>query len=169
VNEIEIPFGNRTERRVALAVQLGLTALGVLMMFLAYSDGHLAAMFVGPLVALGGLIGGGVWRRRARLRRLVVEPQGLRWEEKGASWAVPWYELRAVGLSRTGDGKPSLWMHLEPREQNGFAATYRSVPKNMYGYWIRLADETGGPMLDLALRRFAPQLYQGFVRHFTEF
>ncbi|WP_447003992.1 hypothetical protein ACRAKI_30800 [Saccharothrix isguenensis] len=168
MNEIAIPFGNRTERRVALAVQLGLTAFGVLLMFLSYSDGHLAAMVVGPLVALGGLVGGGIWRRRARPRRLVVEPHGLRWEEKSGSWTVPWYELHAVALSRTGD-KPSLWMHLAPRDKQAFAATYRSVPKNMYGHWILLADETGGPMLDLALQRFAPQLYQGFVRHFTEY
>ncbi|WP_033437487.1 hypothetical protein [Saccharothrix sp. NRRL B-16314] len=169
MNEVEIPFGNRTERRVALAVQLGLAAFGGLVMILAWSDGHVAALVIGALVGVGGLVGGGIWRRRARLRRLVVEAHGLRWEEKNGSWAVPWYELRGVGLSRTGGTKPSLWLHLVPREENGFAATYRSIPKNTYGYWIPLADETGGPMLDLALQRFAPQLYRGFVRHFTEF
>lgn len=168
MNDIEVPFGNRTERRVALAVQLGVTLFGVLLMFLSYSDGHLAAMFVGPLVALGGLIGGGVWRKRARPRRLLVEPHGLRWDEKGKSWAVPWYELSAVALARTGTGKPALWLHLVPRDPQAFAATYRSVPTTVHGPWIQLADEIGGEMLDLGLRRFAPQLYRGFVPHFSE-
>ncbi|WP_158843362.1 hypothetical protein [Saccharothrix deserti] len=163
MNAIEISFGNRTERRAALAVQLGLTLFGILLMFLSYADGHLAAMIVGPLVAVGGLIGGGIWRRRARLRRLTVEPQGLRWEEKGASWAVPWYELAAVALARGGGNKPSLWLHLVPVDPQAFAATYRSVPTSVHGHWVRLADDTGGEMLDLALRRHAPQLYRGLV------
>ncbi|MFD1146744.1 hypothetical protein [Saccharothrix hoggarensis] len=167
MNAIEIPFGNRAERRAGLAVQLGFLAFGIVMMFLSYADGHLAAMFVGPLVALGGLIGGGVWRRKARLRRLVVEHQGLRWEEKGATWAVPWYELAGVALARSAEPKPSLWLQLTPRDPEAFAATYRSVPKTVHGNWIRLADEIGGETLDLALRRFAPQLYRGLVPHFA--
>ncbi len=167
MNEIEIPFGNRTERRAGLAVQLGFTLFGILLMFLSYSDGHLAAMFVGPLVALGGLIGGGVWRRRARPRRLVVEPQGLRWEEKGGSWAVPWYELAGVALSHGGP-KSALWLNLAPNDPQVFAFTYRSIPTNPYGHWLRLPDDTGGGMLDLALKRHAPQLYRGYVPHFTE-
>ncbi|MEU4743322.1 hypothetical protein AB0G02_23060 [Actinosynnema sp. NPDC023658] len=165
MNEVEIPFGNRTERRVALAVQLGLTLFGVVLMFLAYADGHLAAMFIGPLVALGGLIGGGVWRRKARVRRLVVEPQGLRWDEKGTTWAVPWYELSGVALARSNGPKPSLWLHLEPRDPQAFSATYRSIPRTQYGHWVQLADDLGGEMLDLALRRHAPQIYGGVVPH----
>jgi hypothetical protein len=168
MREIEIPFGNRAERRAGLAVQLGFTLLGVVMMFLAYSDGHLAAMFVGPLVAVGGLIGGGVWRRKARLRTLVVEPQGLRWQEKGASWAVPWYELGAVALARTGGPKPALWVHLVPRDPQAFRTTYGKIPHNDgSGHWIPLSDEIGGAMLDMALQRHARQLYQGFVPHFS--
>ncbi|TQM83124.1 hypothetical protein FHX81_5540 [Saccharothrix saharensis] len=166
MNEIEIPFGNRTERGAGLAVQLGFTALGVLLMFLAYGDGHLAAMFVGPLVALGGLIGGGVWRRKSRPRRLVVEPQGLRWAEKNGSWAVPWYELAAVALSYDDKPKPSLWLHLTPHEPRTFLATYRSVPMTAFGHRIQLPDDIGGEMLDLALQRHARQVYRGFVPHF---
>jgi hypothetical protein len=165
MNEIEIPFGNRTERRAALAVQLGLTLCGVVLMFLSYADGHLAAMFIGPLVALGGLIGGGVWRRRARVRLLAVEPQGLRWDEKGASWAVPWYELTGVALARANGPKPSLWLNLVPADPQGFTATYRSIPRTVHGHWIQLPDDIGGDMLDLALRRHAPQLYRGIVPH----
>jgi hypothetical protein len=167
VNAVEIPFGSRAERRAGLGVQLGLTAFGVLLMFLSYFDGHLAAMFVGPVVALGGLIGGGVWRRKARLRKLVVEPQGLRWDEKGSSWAVPWYELGGVALSRSGGPKPALWVHLVPRDPQGFATAYRSVPTGPNGHWVQLSDEIGGAMLDLALQRHAPQLYRGFVPHFS--
>lgn len=167
MNPVEIPFGSRAERRAALAVQLGFTAFGVVLMFLSYLDGHLAAMFVGPLVAAGGLIGGGVWRRKARLRRLVVEPQGLRWVEKGKSWAVPWYELGGVALSRSGGPKPALWVHLMPRDPQAFAATYRSLPAGAHGHWIQLSDEIGGGMLDMALQRHAPQLYRGFVPHFS--
>ena len=166
MNEIAIPFGNRTERRVALAVQLGLTLFGVLLMFLSYADGHLAAMFVGPVVALGGLVGGGVWRASARPRRLVVEHQGLRWDDKGMTWAVPWYELAGVALARGGE-KPALWLNLVPNDPETFKATYRRVPHNVHGHWIKLADDLGGEMLDLALRRYAPQLYRGFVPHFA--
>lgn len=165
MNEVEIPFGSRTERRVALAVQLGLPLFGILLMFLSYADGHLAAMFVGPLVAIGGLIGGGVWRRRARVRRLVVEHQGLRWEEKNASWSVPWYELSSVALARDGAPNPSLWLNLNPRDPGTFAATYRGVPTTPYGHWVKLPDDIGGEMLDLALGRFAAQIHQGFVPH----
>ncbi|QQQ75376.1 hypothetical protein IOD16_30425 [Saccharothrix sp. 6-C] len=167
MREIEIPFGNRAERRAGLAVQLGFTLFGVLLMFLSYADGHLAAMFVGPLVALGGLIGGGVWRGKARLRRLVVEPQGLRWEEKGRTWAVPWYELAGVSLSYDAKPKPGLWLHLAPNDPGAFAATYRSVPTSPHGHWIQLADDTGNELLDLALKRHAPQIYRGYVTHFT--
>ena len=167
MREIEIPFGNRAERRAGLAVQLGFTLLGVLLMFLAYSDGHLAAMFVGPLVAVGGLIGGGVWRRKARPRRLVIEPQGLRWEEKGRRWAVPWYELAAVALSYDAKPKPALWLHLVPNDPRAFVATYRSIPTTSFGHWVQLADDTGNDMLDLAFKRHAPQLYRGYVPHFT--
>jgi hypothetical protein len=166
VKEIEIPFGNRAERRAGLAVQLGFTLFGVLLMFLSYADGHLAAMFVGPLVAIGGLIGGGVWRRKARLRRLVVESQGLRWEEKGRTWAVPWYELAGVALSHGGP-KSALWLLVVPNDPRAFAATYRSVPTTPYGHWIQLADDTGEELLDLAFKRHAPQLYRGYVTHFS--
>ncbi|MCE7000646.1 hypothetical protein LZG04_38395 [Saccharothrix sp. S26] len=166
MREIEIPFGNVPERRAGLAVQLGFTLFGVLLMFLSYADGHLAAMFVGPLVAIGGLIGGGVWRRKARLRRLVVEPQGLRWEEKNASWAVPWYELSGVALSYDDKPKPSLWLHLRPNDPGTFGATYRSIPMTAFGWRVQLPDATGGDMLDLGLKRHAPQIYGGFVPHF---
>ncbi|NUT51851.1 MAG: hypothetical protein HOV94_31840 [Saccharothrix sp.] len=167
VNAIEIPFGSRTERKVALAVQLGLTLFGALLMVFSYADGHLAAMVVGPIVALGGLIGGGVWRRKARVRRLVVEPAGLRWEEKGASWAVPWYELDGVALAQGGP-KSSLWLVLAPRDPGTFAGTYLSVPRNEHGHWVELSDDLGGDLLDLALRRHASQLYRGRVRHFAD-
>ena len=166
MREIEVPFGNRAERRAGLAVQLGFTLFGILLMFLSYSDGHLAAMFVGPLVAVGGLVGGGVWRRKARLRRLVVEPQGLRWEEKNRTWAVPWYELSGVALSYDDKSKPSLWLHLRPNDPRAFAATYRSVPKNSFGWRVQLPDDAGGDMLDLALKRHAAQIYGGYVPHF---
>lgn len=167
MREIEIPFGNRAERRAGLAVQLGFTLFGVVLMFLAYGDGHLGAMFVGPLVALGGLIGGGVWRRKARPRLLVVEPQGLRWEEKGKTWAVPWYELAGVGLSYDARSKPGLWLYLVPNDPGAFAATYRSIPTSPSGHWVQLADDIGNDMLDLALKRHAPQIYRGYVTHFT--
>ncbi|MEV8441314.1 hypothetical protein AB0425_28380 [Actinosynnema sp. NPDC051121] len=167
MREIEIPFGNRAERRAGLAVQLGFTAFGVLLMFLSYADGHLAAMFVGPLVAVGGLIGGGVWRRKARPRLLVAEGQGLRWEEKGRTWAVPWYELSAVALARGGP-KSALWLHLVPNDPQAFAGTYRSIPTTPYGHWVQLPDDTGGDLLDLALKRHAPQIYRGYVPHFGD-
>ncbi|ONI83384.1 hypothetical protein ALI22I_33220 [Saccharothrix sp. ALI-22-I] len=150
-----------------MAIQLGLTLFGALLMFLSYADGHVAAMVVGPLVALGGLVGGGVWRRRARVRRLIVEQEGLRWEEKGGSWAVPWYELAAVALAVSGGDKRSLWVHLVPVDPQAFAATYQSVPSTVHGHWIQLVDDSGGELLDLGLRRFAPQLYRGFVPHFS--
>ncbi|MFI9010223.1 hypothetical protein ACIGNX_23620 [Actinosynnema sp. NPDC053489] len=166
VKDVEIPFGNRAERRAGLAVQLGFTAVGVLLMFLSYGDGHLAAMVVGPLLAIAGLIGGGVWRRKARLRRLLVEPQGLRWEEKGRSWAVPWYELAGVALSRGGP-KSTLWLHLAPHDPRAFAATYRGVPAGPHGHWVELPDDIGEELLDLALKRHAPQLYRGHVAHYA--
>ncbi|WP_367135991.1 hypothetical protein [Saccharothrix sp. HUAS TT1] len=166
MREVEIPFGSPVERRAALAVQLGLAVVGVVLMFMSYADGHLAAMFVGPLVVIGGLIGGGVWRRKARPRRLLVEPQGLRWEEKGASWAVPWYELNAIALARGGP-KSSLWVYLEPRDPRAFAVTYLSVPRNAHGHWVELSDGIGADLLDLALTRHAPQLYRGYVPHFA--
>lgn len=167
MREIEIPFGNRAERRAGLAVQLGFTLFGVLLMFLSYADGHLAAMFVGPLVAVGGLIGGGVWRRKARPRLLVAEAQGLRWEEKGRTWAVPWYELSAVALARGGP-KSALWLHLVPNDPRAFAGTYRSIPTTPHGHWVQLPDDTGADLLDLALKRHAPQLYRGYVPHFGD-
>lgn len=166
MREIEISFGNRAERRAGLAVQLGFTLFGIVMMFLSYADGHLAAMVVGPLVSIGGLIGGGVWRRKARPRLLVVEPQGLRWEEKNHSWAVPWYELSGVALSFDDKPKPSLWLHLRPRDPGVFAATYRSVPTTPFGPRVQLPDDLGGDLLDLALKRHAGQIYGGYVPHF---
>lgn len=156
---VEFAAGDRTERRVALWAQMGLGLFGAGVMVLSFSDGHLMALVVGGLVALGGVIGGGLWRRAARPRRLVVEPQGLRWEDrKAAAWAVPWHVLSGVGFE-PGDG--GLWLVLRPADPQAFRDAHPTVPHSGAGWRVRLPADVQPEQLHLALRRHGRALYRG--------
>lgn len=63
----------------------------------------IAAVAIGAVFLLVGLLPLLARKQAFRPRRLVIEPAGIRWDDpRGSPWAVPWPELAAVSLTRHG-------------------------------------------------------------------
>lgn len=62
-----------------------------------------AAIAIGAVFLLIGLLPLLMHRKVFRPRRLVIEQPGIRWDDpQGQPWAVPWRELSGVALSKHG-------------------------------------------------------------------
>ncbi|GAA2684458.1 hypothetical protein LV78_007335 [Actinosynnema pretiosum] len=151
-------------------------ALGVLGLVGFASTGGLALLVIGGgLVALG-LLPLLAWKKLSRPRALVVEAQGVRWDDpQGKPWAVAWGELGAVSVSRSVDGgmarrsvpRTFLRLDLFPGDP-GFAARHPEMAHLLRRedgrYRLPVADSFAAlPVLDGALRQAAGPRYRGVV------
>jgi hypothetical protein len=126
-----------------------------------------------------------------RPRKLVIEPAGVRWDDpKGAPWAVPWHELAAVTVSKHSamevpqsandrivgaatdkvlGERAHVRLDLFPADA-GFGHRHPQMAPLWgrqgvaNGYRLPLGNKADlAPLLDGALRRYAPNVYRGIV------
>lgn len=65
------------------------------------SGGAIAAIAIGAVFLLLGLLPVMMRRKAFRPRKLIFEPAGVRWDDpQGQPWAVAWGELAAVSISK---------------------------------------------------------------------
>jgi hypothetical protein len=63
----------------------------------------IAAIAIGAVFLLIGLLPLLLRKKAFRPRRLVIEQPGIRWDDpQGQPWAVPWHELSGVAISKHG-------------------------------------------------------------------
>lgn len=159
------------------------------------SGGAIAAVAIGAVFLLLGLLPVLMRKKAFRPRKLIFEPAGLRWDDpQGRPWAVGWNELAAVSISKHGKleikqeslndkivgaatdkltGENVLIrLDLYPSDR-GFRARHPQMEhlwemhdvKN--GYRLPLGrNATYVQPIAHALARFAPQIYRGV--HTTE-
>lgn len=185
---VVIPVSRANTRKLAIAwTLLALIVASALICGVAElvsgrtRDGVIALGIGTALLALS-LVGLLVRRRASLPRTLAIEPAGIRWDNaNGQTWAVPWQELAAVGLTRherADDGPPTagelavdkalgkpVLVHLElyPADPG-----FRQRRPELARLWKqdRLRLQLGFnahqlPQLDAALRYFQPGRYQG--------
>ena len=173
-------------RAVIGAVVAGSIGVFTLIMTIgAAFDGGGGIVFVFGLIGivfLGiGLIPVFMWKKISRPRKLVFEPQGVRWDDpQGQPWAVPWNELAAVSISRTIERRVQLHQYLIPRKIMvrldlfpGDSAFRQRHPEMEYmwefhtvqnGYRLPLGSNPRFiPIIEQGMRAFAPNVYRGVV------
>jgi hypothetical protein len=153
--------------------------------------GEVAAVVIGVLFLLPALLVVAFARQVFRPRKLVLEPGGVRWDDpRGNPWAVAWPELAAVVISKhspmqvpmSADDRivnaatdkvlgerAHVRIDLYPADP-GFAQRHPQMNPLWGrqgvagGYRLPLGNKADlVPVLDQALRRFAPGAYRGVV------
>ncbi|XRQ12516.1 hypothetical protein ACN3XK_16960 [Actinomadura welshii] len=132
---------------------------------------RVAAFVIGLVFALIGVLPLLMWRIAFRPRRLVLDADGVRWEDpEGSPWAVRWPELGRVTLSYPAPDYDSprvssaVNLDLRPAEP-GFRDAHPEmghlIVRGVDGYRVPFghAHSVIGP-LDGALRSFAPAIYR---------
>lgn len=67
------------------------------------SGGAIAAIAIGSVFLLIGLLPAITAKKTFRPRKLIFEAQGVRWDDpQGKPWAIAWRELAAVSISKHG-------------------------------------------------------------------
>ncbi|MFC4591421.1 hypothetical protein [Sphaerisporangium corydalis] len=118
---IDVGAGSKAKAVAACVVAEGIGALSVYAAFTGQVDGGsgvaVAAGVIGALFIAVGLLPVVAWRKITRPRRLVIEQQGIRWDDpRGRPWAVAWHELAGVGVSRTVQRRIRAEDRLTPRK-----------------------------------------------------
>lgn len=151
---------------------------------------RITAIAIGAVFVLLGLLPIIKRRKVFRPRKLIVEQQGIRWDDpEGTSWAIPWAELSAVSINKHGK------LEVGPQSVNDRivgAATEKLTGENVFvrvdlypadpgfrsrhpqlehlwefqdvknGYRLPLGRNPGYiPLLAQAMAYFAPQVYRG--------
>jgi hypothetical protein len=152
----------------------------------AIAVGIVGALFLLPVVLVLAM-----GKQIFRPRRLVFEPAGVRWDDpQGAPWAIAWHELAAISVSKhtrmrvpmsANDAIARAATEKMLGEQARVRldmfpadAAFGQRHPEMAPLWER-QDVSGGyrlplgskadlvPVLDQALRTFAPAVYRGVV------
>ncbi|MBW4716504.1 hypothetical protein [Saccharothrix obliqua] len=179
---VVIDIGARDTRRVLIGGAVA-GVLGVLALFGAFSAyaggsavGGTIALVIGVAFTGIGLLAVASWKKVSRPRKLVFEPQGVRWDDpQGSPWAVPWADLGAVRISRTVERvvrlsdaltrKTMVRLDLLPAYPGPFAARHPGLaplarPDGTYR--LPLGDAANlVPVIERAVLAFAPGLYRG--------
>jgi hypothetical protein len=122
-----------------------------------------------------------LWQKVSRPRKLVFEPQGIRWDDpQGKPWAVTWTELQAVAISRTVERRVQLHQYLVPRRilvrldlfpsDSGFRPRHPEM-EHMWefhrvknGYRLPLGSSPQFiPIIEQGMHQFQPRVYRGVV------
>lgn len=184
MNPVVVDIGSRDTRRVLIGgtVAGGLGVLALVGAVTAFADGEPVGGSIALVIGLA-FTGIGVaavvnWKKVSRPRKLVFEPQGVRWDDpEGTSWAVAWSELGAVQISRTRERvvkladavmrKTMVRLDLYPGDP-GFRPRHPEM-EHMWefhtvrdGYRLPLGDAASlVPVIERAVLQFAPRLYRG--------
>lgn len=184
MNPVVVDIGSRDTRRVLIggAVAGGLGVLALVGAVTAFADGEPVggsiALVIGVAFTGIGVAAVVNWKKVSRPRKLVFEPQGVRWDDpEGTSWAVAWSELGAVQISRTRERvvkladavmrKTMVRLDLYPGDP-GFRPRHPEM-ENMWefhtvrdGYRLPRGDAASlVPVIERAVLQFAPRLYRG--------
>lgn len=184
MNPVVVDIGSRDTRRVLIGgtVAGGLGVLALVGAVTAFADGEPVggsiALVIGVAFTGIGVAAVVNWKKVSRPRKLVFEPQGVRWDDpEGTSWAVAWSELGAVQISRTRERvvkladavmrKTMVRLDLYPGDP-GFRPRHPEM-ENMWefhtvrdGYRLPLGDAASlVPVIERAVLQFAPRLYRG--------
>jgi hypothetical protein len=153
--------------------------------------GEVAAVVIGVLFLLPALLVVAFAKQVFRPRKLVIEPGGIRWDDpQGLPWAVAWPELAAVSISKHSrmqvpmsandrlvraatdkalGERAFVRIDLYPADA-GFAQRHPQMNPLWGrqgvagGYRLPLGNKADlVPVIDRALRRFAPGAYRGVV------
>lgn len=184
MNPVVVDIGSRDTRRVLIGgtVAGGLGVLALVGAVTAFADGEPVggsiALVIGVAFTGIGVAAVVNWKKVSRPRKLVFEPQGVRWDDpEGTSWAVAWSELGAVQISRTRERvvkladavmrKTMVRLDLYPGDP-GFRPRHPEM-EHMWefhtvrdGYRLPLGDAASlVPVIERAVLQFAPRLYRG--------
>ena len=188
---VVIDVGATASRQATIgAVVSGVVGLIAIVAGLSGDDGGGAvAVVIGVLFLLPTLLVVGMSKQLFRPRRLVFEPQGVRWDDpQGKPWAVAWHDLAAVAISKHSAMKTPQTVN----DKLVGAATDKMLGErahvrldlypvhpgfaqhqpNMSHLWERQGVKNGYrlplgsnvkyiPIIDQAMRTFAPQVYRG--------
>jgi hypothetical protein len=188
---VVIDVGATASRQAVIgAVVSGVIGLIAIVAGLGGDDGGGAvAVVIGVVFLLPTLLVVGMSKQLFRPRKLVFEPQGVRWDDpQGKPWAVAWHDLAVVAISKHSAMKTPQTLNDKLVE----AATDKMLGErahvrldlypvhpgfaqhqpNMAHLWERQGVKHGYrlplgsnvkyiPIIDQAMRMFAPQVYRG--------
>lgn len=188
---VAIDVGGTAARQLVIgAVVSGVIGLIAIVAGLGGDDGGGAvAIVIGFVFLLPVALVVGMSKQLFRPRKLVFEPQGVRWDDpQGKPWAVAWHDLAVVAISKHSAMKTPQTLNDKLVE----AATDKMIGErahvrldlypahpgfaqhhpNMAHLWERQGVQNGYrlplgsnvkfiPIIDQAMRTFAPQVYRG--------
>jgi hypothetical protein len=186
-----IDVGKATGKRLVIA-SIVIGALGLISICAGLTGAveggigvAIAAIAIGGVFVLIGLLPLLMRKKAFRPRRLVIEQPGLRWDDpQDKPWAVPWQELSAVAISKHGavevdhslNAKVSgaisdrmlgesvlVRLDLFPADP-GFHQRHPEMAHLWAQDRYRLSFGRSPwliPQIDAALRHFQPMLYRG--------
>ena len=181
---VVVEIGAHATRTVAIggAISGGLGLIAVFSAFTGQVIGGtgatIAAVIIGGIFLLIGLVVLFSWRTLSRPRRLVFDHDGIRMDDpRGQPWSIAWDELAAVAISRTAQRrvKPAdvvvrrilVRLDMFPADP-GFRAAHPEMEhlwelhRVRNGYRLPFGSAPQFiPPIDEAIRRHRPDIYQG--------
>jgi hypothetical protein len=162
------------------AVSAVLGIAGLIGSISAFADseivGGIIALIIGIALTGIALLAIFNWKKVSRPHRLIFERPGVRWDDpQGTPWAIPWSELRGVGISRTKERVVSLSnavarrtmvrVDFFPANPEEFKMKYQNMAHLAHAngrYRLPFGDAAKLiPIVESGMMRFAPQLFWG--------
>jgi hypothetical protein len=171
--------------KMAVAIGGAFAVFGVILLYWVFTGqvtGGTGAVVVAGIISavfvLLGLLPVLTWRTLSRRRQLILNHGGIRMDDpRGRAWAVAWDELAAVALSRTRQRRVKPADYITRRTMvrldlfpagPGFRPRHPEMEhlwefhRVTNGYRLPFGHApTYVPLIDEALRRFCPGIYQG--------